>query len=95
MSETPPDDSKPHWFGRSWGAALNKEWSKQPTPVGQRCNGCRQPIERGDQGVTMPVFGQFSKPPRRVALHFFCFMQMPRFPGAYEVKKTSTAPPST
>ena len=40
-----------HWFGNSWGSALNDDCPQARTPVGWPCTHCDEPIAEGDQGI--------------------------------------------
>jgi len=40
-----------HWFGKSWGSALNDDCPQARTPVGWPCTHCDEPIAEGDQGI--------------------------------------------
>lgn len=58
-------------FGKPWA---HEEMEIIPTPVGQRCIHCDEPIAADDQGVVMPYF-----PPvngvDEVAQHRECFLR--------------------
>lgn len=41
------------WFGESWGAPCCEE-EHVPTPVGEACVLCDEPIEAGDRGFISP-----------------------------------------
>jgi hypothetical protein len=45
------------WFGPSWGAPINTLTAPFPTPVGERCTVCGEPILVHDQGFVLPYFG--------------------------------------
>lgn len=48
------------WFGDSWGAPCCDPNDHAPTPVGQACMHCREPIKLGDQGLIHAV-GHFNE----------------------------------
>jgi hypothetical protein len=39
------------WFGPSWDAPVNARELERPTPVGERCNWCGEPISEGERGL--------------------------------------------
>lgn len=43
-------DHRTRWFGESWGAPVNDDDFKWPTPVGELCQDCRRAIAADDQG---------------------------------------------
>lgn len=60
------------WFGPSWGAPVCDPDGHLPTPVGQSCTDCHQPIKVNDQGLVIPCIyapGQV----RLTAVHIDCF----------------------
>lgn len=42
------------YFGDSWDAPITDGGVQAPTPVGEPCLQCNEPIEMGDQGVVLP-----------------------------------------
>jgi hypothetical protein len=42
------------YFGGSWGVPMLEGATEAPTPVGQSCAHCGEPIVEGDQGVIRP-----------------------------------------
>lgn len=60
------------WFGESWGAPINEDVPHAPTPVGEQCEGCHQPVEDGDQGVLIPDAGWVI--PVERPFHHRCFL---------------------
>lgn len=42
------------FFGERWDAPRVEESIQVPTPVGELCLHCEEPIEEGDRGVLMP-----------------------------------------
>jgi hypothetical protein len=42
------------WFGKDWGARICRKTPHQPTPVGEPCPGCDDPIAEGEHGVLIP-----------------------------------------
>lgn len=44
------------WFGDDWGAPVCTECERVPTPFG-RCVRCGEPIEAGDSGLVLSLFG--------------------------------------
>ena len=56
------------WFGI---ALVDPEQAQVPTPVGQPCGFCREPIQIGDRGCTIPDFAGFENP-----FHFECHMRL-------------------
>jgi hypothetical protein len=47
---------KARWFGESWGAGICSADNHAPTPVGQKCQRCGEPIESGDRGLILPYY---------------------------------------
>lgn len=41
------------WFGENSGSKVNATFSHAPTPVGDFCMFCNQPILKGDSGVLL------------------------------------------
>jgi len=63
-------------FGESWGAPICDPEHGVPlreTPVGEDCIRCGQPIEEGDQGVSLPYIGFEGEPPE-IHYHLDCFL---------------------
>lgn len=44
------------WFGASWGAPVNEDTEWAPTPIGEPCMNCDEPIDAEDQGVLIPTW---------------------------------------
>ena len=61
------------WFGKSFNAPMYEEMPEVPTPVGDECLGCCEPIEEGDIGITMPYLSDAE--PRRVPFHIECHLR--------------------
>lgn len=61
------------WFGESWGAPICSDVVHVPTPVGEPCLYCGDPIDASDQGVRMPFADDDG--PRLVSAHLECFLQ--------------------
>ncbi len=62
------------WFGESWGAPACEEDEHAPTPIGEPCARCREPILIGHQGLIMPAFGA-ERDPYAIAYHLDCYLQ--------------------
>ena len=60
------------WFGKSWGAPCCDPELHMPTPVGDLCVECAQPIEKTDQGMLIP-FADMT-PAVLGAYHLDCFL---------------------
>jgi hypothetical protein len=45
------------WFGENWGAPVCEPERHMPTPVGDECIDCGQPIKENDQGMLIPFAG--------------------------------------
>lgn len=66
-----------HYFGQPWDAPFIDDAEQIPTPVGEPCLACEEPIAEGDQGVVMPYvyLGPDGKPATRsVAEHRECML---------------------
>jgi hypothetical protein len=42
------------WFGKSWDAPICEDLEHAPTPLGEPCGWCREPIEEADNGLLIP-----------------------------------------
>lgn len=65
------------YFGQPWDAPFISDATEAPTPVGERCLECNEPVVDGDQGVIMPYsyVGENGKPAHRMAAeHRGCFL---------------------
>lgn len=62
------------WFGKSWGAPACEEEEHLPTPVGEPCARCVEPILVGHQGVIMGAYSE-EKGPHAVAYHLDCYLR--------------------
>ena len=60
------------WFGESWGAPVCEESQHLPTPVGDLCTECAQPITEDDQGLLIPFAGM--TPAVLCSYHLTCFL---------------------
>ena len=56
------------WFGI---ALVDPEEAQVPTPVGQPCGFCQEPIQMGDRGCTIPDVSGGENP-----YHFECHMRL-------------------
>lgn len=66
-----------HYFGSPWDAPFIAPARQVPTPVGESCLGCEEPIVEGDRGVLMPLahVGDDGQPAHRMAAeHRECFL---------------------
>lgn len=66
------------WFGEAWPSPENPApvcdpLSHMPTPVGQDCTVCHQPIQDGDRGVYIPLLGEIWTKPG-APWHLNCFL---------------------
>lgn len=43
------------YFGPAWDAPFIEDAQQVPTPVGELCLECQEPIAEGEQGVVMPL----------------------------------------
>ncbi len=62
------------WFGKSWGAPCCAEDEHAPTPIGEPCARCREPVLLGHQGLIVPAFS-LEKGPHAIAYHLDCYLQ--------------------
>jgi hypothetical protein len=67
------------WWGENWGAPVCEEDRHLPTPVGEDCDyfRCGEPINAGDQGVTMPLLernGPNGWKTRPLHMHLDCYL---------------------
>ncbi len=56
-----------------WGPALDGDVAFVPTPVGEKCIQCQEPIADSDSGLLMPFLSEAG--PREVAEHRECFLR--------------------
>ena len=73
------------WFGKSWGAPVNEDTPHVPTPTGQPCLDCGDPIEEGDQGFMIPFY-RGSGEVTNEAHHRLCFARQVIPPEVMEIK---------
>ncbi len=50
-------DTRNTWFGRSWGAPCCEPHLHGPTPIGEPCAWCAEPIAEDDSGLIMLYVG--------------------------------------
>lgn len=86
----PDDDDYPGgWFDRSWGAPVCEPERHKPTPIGELCMDCQQPIGVLDQGLTVPHIylpkGQTSAAMRLAHIHIDCFLGKVVLPAPGEI----------
>lgn len=62
------------WFGESWGAPACDPARHKPTPVGDPCIECKQPIEADDEGMLIPFVRLGGEPAELCAYHLPCFL---------------------
>jgi hypothetical protein len=67
-------DTWVHWFGQHWGAPCCDLTSAGPTPTGEPCCLCQQPIRAGDNGFLVLYFG-FREPAHTRPVHYACEVQ--------------------
>lgn len=86
--ETSIDDEigTTRWFGESWRAAACHPRARIPTPVGEACAYCPNPIGEQDRGLRFPYNGANGAPWSYV--HVKCFLDsiLPPadMPGAWD-----------
>ena len=68
------DNGEMRWFGESWGSGLNEDCDQQPTPVGEACLRCEEPIAEGDAGVTTMCMDE--RGARRAPHHLECWLRI-------------------
>ena len=61
------------WFGESWGAPVCDPVNHKPTPVGEVCLMCKEPIAADDQGLTIPHASMEGIELR--SMHIDCFLK--------------------
>lgn len=61
------------WFGRTWGAPINKECEETSTPTTPCCY-CGKLFKPDDFGVVMPFHGEEGDPPE-VGYHHHCLAE--------------------
>lgn len=69
------------WFGKNWGAPACDPNDHAPTPVGQLCMRCREPILIGQQGILMPFVHYIEGTTGHVTIeptHLDCFLRKMR-----------------
>lgn len=62
------------YFGVRWDAPHFDEAVEVPTPVGEKCLYCREPVVEGESGTLMPV-GQIDGPGTVEPVHIECFLR--------------------
>ncbi len=64
------------YFGQPRGAPFLADAQRVPTPVGQPCLECHEPIVEGDQGVVMPLLYEADGAPacRQAPEHRECML---------------------
>lgn len=64
------------FFGPRWNAPIVDPPAQQvPTPVGERCYSCEEPIVAGEQGLVMPMLHALDQPPSLGYIHLECHLQ--------------------
>jgi hypothetical protein len=61
------------WFGKDWGARVCRTTPHLPTPLGEVCHECEQPVLDGECGVILPyhpTYGLQSRSP----FHLKCLL---------------------
>lgn len=61
------------WFGHAYDAPAWEGMPEVPTPVGDWCLGCGEPIARDDDGITIPYTGPLGT--MRAPEHVECFIR--------------------
>lgn len=72
------------WFGTSWRAPCCDPNGHVPTPVGQPCMHCREPIKLGDQGLIHTVVHEVREGQARFTrepTHLDCYLRTIRKHG--------------
>jgi hypothetical protein len=59
-----------NWFGKPGGAPYERDCPHVPTPVGQACAWCDEPIAADDDGVLIPHVSAEKTVPR--PMHYEC-----------------------
>lgn len=63
-----------HWFGAKPFSRTCEKDKQVPTPVGEKCFRCEEPIEANDFGYVTPYL-DFDKGTRLVPYHYACFLR--------------------
>jgi len=61
------------WFGVAHGAPYETDTPHVPTPVGELCLWCEEPIAADDDGLIVPVFG--APEYRHAPYHYECHLR--------------------
>jgi hypothetical protein len=62
-----------HFFGQHWEAHEYRDFERVPTPVGEACAWCEEPIEAKDFGYVVPGF--YRSGVREKPWHQECFLR--------------------
>lgn len=62
------------WFGESWHAAVCEDENHVPTPVGEKCGYCGDPIRRHERGLILPFSGD-SVSVTSIPYHRWCLLR--------------------
>ena len=62
------------WFGPTWRAPLCEAEHEVPTPVGENCLLCHEPVREGQRGVEL-VFSSACGDDRYMPQHLDCFLR--------------------
>lgn len=67
------------WFGKAYGAPYERDTEHVPTPVGETCIHCDEPIAELDDGLLVPHFDAITTPwsplARHAPYHYECHMR--------------------
>lgn len=64
------DDPQVYYFGRWWDAPAFDDAIERPTPVGETCPLCTEPIEPTDSGTWQPMTSAIGQP-----VHIECWLR--------------------
>lgn len=64
------------WFGKAYGARYEVDTPRVPTPIGEPCLWCAEPVQAFDSGVVVGYIDtDVSMTPREVPYHYECYFR--------------------
>lgn len=63
------------YFGVRWDAPAFEDAIEVPTPVGEACLMCQEPVDEGESGVLTPYLGDLENGPDLRAVHIECWLR--------------------
>ena len=64
-----------NYFGKPWDAPVTEFVDQGPTPVGELCLWCEEPIQDGDRGILLPCIGLENEQVRIRPEHLECHLR--------------------